>query len=159
FLPLYGTHSGLDEATAVTMLTVLLAGTTIIQLPLGWLADRLPVRHLLIGVTVVILLGWAAIPAATGTPLLWPTLLLLGCAVGGLWTVSLILVGERFEGADIAAANTARSVLYGLGAFGGPALAGVALELWDPHGVPLVIIVVGLLFLPVALFAERPPRG
>ncbi len=157
FLPLYGTHSGLDETTAVTMLTVLLAGTTIIQLPLGWLADRLPVRRLLIAVIVLILLGWAAIPATIGTALLWPVLL-LGCAVGGLWTVSLILVGERFEGADIAAANTARSVLYGLGAFAGPALAGVALEWWDPQGVPLVVIVGGLLYLPVALLAERRPR-
>jgi hypothetical protein len=74
--------------------------------------------------------------------------------------VSLILVGERYRGADVAAANMARGVLYGLGAFAGPSLAGFAFELWKPHGVLVLIAIVALLFLPVAVFTERgsPPH-
>jgi len=54
-------------------------------------------------------------------------------------------------------ANMARGVLYGLGAFAGPAMAGFAFELWMPHGVLAVIAAVALLFLPIAVFGERGP--
>ena len=74
-----------------------------------------------------------------------------------MWAVSLILVGERYRGADVAAANMARGVLYGLGAFAGPSMAGFAFELWKPHGILALIAIVALLFLPVAVFGERAP--
>jgi hypothetical protein len=46
-------------------------------------------------------------------------------------------------------------VLYGLGAFAGPALAGIAFDLWTPHGALAVIVLVALAYLPVAELAER----
>jgi MFS family permease len=158
FLPLYGLRSGLGEREAVAVLTIVLAGATCVQIPIGWLADRLDRRRMLIAVPIVAILAVAALPFAIGSAwLLWPTALLYGCTIGSLWAVSLILVGERYRGADVAAANMARGVLYGLGAFAGPALAGFAFELWKPHGVLALIAIVALLFLPVAVFGERGP--
>ena len=160
FLPLYGIRNGLDQATAVTSLTVLLAGLTLVQLPVGWLSDRMDRRRLLIAVVVAIVGLELLLPLAIRSSwTFWPLVAALGAAVGSLWAVSLILVGERFHGADVAAANTARGVLYGVGSFCGPSLAGWALQLWDPHGMPAVIVIIGVLFLPVAILAERAPRG
>jgi MFS family permease len=159
FLPLYGIRNGLAQGVSVTALTVLLAGITLVQLPVGWLADHTDRRRLLIGTVIAIIGLQLLLPfAAQRAWTLWITALALGCAGGGLWAVSLVLVGERYQGADIAAANTARGVFYGIGAFAGPSAAGFALRLWDPHGVPAVIIVVGLLFLPVAILGERAAR-
>jgi len=156
FLPLYGLRSGLGEPAAVTVLTVVLAGTTVVQVPIGWLADHVDRRRLLIAIPMGSVLMLALLPFAIASPwLLWPVALLYGCTIGSLWAVSLILVGERYRGADVAAANMARGVLYGLGAFAGPALAGFAFELWMPHGALAVIALVALLFLPVAVFGER----
>jgi len=156
FLPLYGLRSGLDERAAVTVLTMVLAGATVVKVPIGWLADRVDRRRMLIGIPIVSVLAVMIFPAAIGSAwLMWPTALLYGCTIGSLWAVSLILVGERYRGADVAAANMARGVLYGLGAFAGPALAGFAFELWMPHGALAVIALVALLFLPVAVFGER----
>jgi MFS family permease len=158
FLPLYGLRSGLDQRTAVMVLTIVLAGATLVQVPVGWLADRLNRRRMLIGIPLVSILAMLFFPIAIRSPwLLWPTALLYGCTVGSLWAVSLILVGERYRGADVAAANMARGVLYGLGAFAGPSMAGFAFELWKPHGVLALIVIVALLFLPVAIFGERAP--
>ncbi len=158
FLPLYGLRSGLDERAAVTVLTVVLAGATFVQIPIGWLADRVDRRRMLIGIPIVAVLAVMILPVAIGSAwLIWPTALLYGCTVGSLWAVSLILVGERYRGADVAAANMARGVLYGLGAFAGPSMAGFAFELWKPHGVLALIAIVALLFLPVAIFSERGP--
>jgi MFS family permease len=158
FLPLYGLRSGLDQDAAVTILTVVLTGVTLVQVPIGWLADRLDRRRLLIAVTVVAILCLLLFPLAVrSTWLLWPLAILYGGCVGGLWAVSLILVGERYRGADVAVANMARGVLYGLGAFAGPALAGFAFDLWTPHGALAVIVIAALLFLPIAVFNERTP--
>ncbi len=158
FLPLYGLRSGLEERAAVTVLTIVLGGATLVQIPIGWLADRLNRRRMLIAIPLVSILAVAIFPVAIGSAwLLWPTALLYGCSVGSLWAVSLILVGERYRGADVAAANMARGVLYGLGAFAGPTMAGFAFELWKPHGILALIAIVALLFLPVAIFSERGP--
>ena len=158
FLPLYGLRSGLGEPVAVTVLTVVLAGTTLVQIPIGWLADRIDRRRLLIAIPVVAIVMLLAFPFAIASPwLLWPVALMYGAAIGRLWAVSLILVGERYRGADVAAANMARGVLYGLGAFAGPSMAGFAFELWTPHGVLALIALFALLFLPIAVFGERGP--
>jgi MFS family permease len=158
FLPLYGLRSGLDQPTAVAVLTAVLAGTTLVQIPIGWLADHVDRRRLLIAAPIVAILMMLAFPFAIASAwLLWPTALIYGCTNGSLWAVSLILVGERYRGGDVAAANMARGILYGLGAFAGPSVAGFAFELWMPHGVLAVIVLVALLFLPVAIFAERGP--
>ncbi len=156
FLPLYGLRSGLGQDAAVTLLTIVLAGATLVQIPIGWLADRLDRRRMLIGLTLLAIVSLTAFPLVIGSIWLrWPLAVLYGCTVGGLWAVSLILVGERYRGGDVAAANTARGVLYGLGAFAGPALAGIAFDLWTPHGALAVIVLVALMYLPVAVFAER----
>ncbi|MGE0120964.1 MAG: MFS transporter [Dongiaceae bacterium] len=156
FLPLYGLRSGLGQDAAVTLLTIVLAGATLVQIPIGWLADRLDRRRMLIGLTLLAIVSLTAFPLVIGSVWLrWPLAVLYGCTVGGLWAVSLILVGERYRGGDVAAANTARGVLYGLGAFAGPALAGIAFDLWTPHGALAVIVLIALLYLPVAVLAER----
>ena len=60
-------------------------------------------------------------PLAVGTPaLLWPLLVLLGGLMGGLYTLSLALIGERFRGADLTRANTAFVMTFQLGAIVGP---------------------------------------
>ena len=52
-------------------------------------------KHLL-RCTVLALAGQALVPTVVGTPvLLWPLLVLLGGLMGGLYTLSLTLVGER----------------------------------------------------------------
>ena len=151
-------RNGALGGAAVTVLTIVLAGATLVQIPIGWLADRMNRRRMLIGIPIVAILAVMIFPVAIGSAwLLWPTALIYGCTVGSLWAVSLILVGERYQGADIAAANMARGVLYGLGAFAGPLVTGFAFELWMPHGVLAVIATVALLFLPVAIFNERGP--
>jgi MFS family permease len=156
FLPLYGLRSGLSEPAAVTVLTVVLAGTTLVQIPIGWLADHIDRRRLLIAIPIVAIVMLVAFPFAIASPwLLWPVALVYGCAIGSLWAVSLILVGERYRGADVAAANMARGVLYGLGAFAGPSMAGFAFELWTPHGILALIALFCVLFLPIAVFGER----
>jgi len=49
-LPVFGLLRGLDEPSSLLLVTVFLAGNVILQLPIGWLADRLGRRRVLTGV-------------------------------------------------------------------------------------------------------------
>lgn len=152
FLPLYGLRNGLDEDTAVTLLAVVIAGMTAVQIPIGWLADRFDRRALLRAMALGVLAVVLVLPLVIDRPVLvWPVAVALGASLGGIWAVSLVLIGERFQGEDLAAANAVRGVLYGFGAAAGPLLAGFAMEIWNPHGMLLVVVLGCLLYLPATL--------
>lgn len=149
-LPIYGLRHGIGQDEALVMLSVAVAGAVVLQAPLGWLADRVNRRALLLGVGAVGLLGAALLPAVLGQPLLlWPLLFLWGGTVAGLYTVALAELGARFEGGALAAANALFVMIYCLGSLSGPSLAGAAMDALGPDGFALVLSVVLALFLVI----------
>jgi MFS family permease len=159
FLPLYGLRNGLRQESAVTMLTVLLAGVLTIQLPIGWASDRMSRTGLLAIVTALALLMSLLLPYAVASEFgLWPNLFVLGMASGGIWTVSLVLVGQRFQGSDLAAASVLQSLLYGLGSVLAPPFTGFALETSGRIGLPLVLAVDCAMFMLLQFWVLRGRR-
>ncbi|HET6522237.1 MAG TPA: MFS transporter [Geminicoccaceae bacterium] len=152
-LPLYGLRLGYGEAGAALLLSLFIAGNILFQLPLGWLADRLPRRRVLLGCAAASLLAIALLPLAMRTPAAaWALLVAFGGVAGGLYTVTLALLGQRFRaGADLAVANTAFFMMYQLGAVAGPALGGLAMGGLGPHGLPLVAALALAAFLGLGL--------
>ena len=152
FLPIYGLGAGFDQATVVTMLTVLIVGSVAAQLPLGWLADHVGGRQLIIGCTVFTLIPAVILPFTLTTPwAMWTVLLVWGAALGGFYTISMVSIGRRFKGAELVAVNAAFVVFWGLGAITGPAATGGAIELWGFNAMPMVVAVCCLLYLPLAI--------
>ena len=110
-------------------------GNVALQVPLGLLSDRFDRRRLLLVSAVAGLIGAAALPLVARD--LVPTLILLfvwGGFAGGLYTVGLAHLAQRFTGADLAASNSAFVFAYAAGALVGPAILGLGMELADPHG-------------------------
>jgi MFS family permease len=152
FLPLYALHAGMTEAASVTLLTVLLAGVTTAQLPAGWLADRLDRQHLLFGLTALSMTFSLLLPISISRPwAAYPAVLAIGAGLGGIWTVSVVMVGSRFRGADLSAAYAAGGVLHGMGMVLGPIIAGFASAALDPVVIPLLVALFCLFYLPAAL--------
>ena len=152
FLPLYGLAHGLSEAASVTTLTALIGGSVAGQLPIGWLAERLDRRLMIVGCAVVTLAGSLALPAVIGErALLWPVMAVTGAGVGGFYTIAMVMMGERFRGADLAAVNTAFVFVWGLGSIAGPTVAGGAMEIWGAEAMPLLVAGLCLVYLPVAV--------
>ena len=87
------------------------------------------------------MVGQVLVPLAFATPaLLWPLLVLLGGVMGGLYTLSLVLVGERFRGADLTQANTAFVMTFQLGAIAGPPFTGAAMRELGVASFPLALL-------------------
>lgn len=142
-LPVYAVRSGFGEAQAALVVTALSAGAIVFQYPLGWLADRMDRTRLLALCALTGVAGSALMPFVVHQP--WMAYLLLffwGGLILGVYSVGLTLLGERFKGADLPTANAGFVMLYSLGLLLGPAVEGVAIDLWNPHG--LLVILGGL---------------
>jgi MFS family permease len=156
-LPLYGLRSGIGQEAAVWMLTIFVVGSIVFQIPLGALADRVDRRRLFLTCVAATALGCAVLPQVIGwTPGLWILMLLWGGLIGSFYTLTLTLLGQNFATGDLAVANAAFILAYDLGGAAGPVLGGAALDLWDPHGLPLAV---GLALAVFLLFAASRRNG
>ncbi len=152
FLPIYGLRIGYPEAVAALLLTVLIGGGIVFQLPIGWLADHVSRAGLLVGLVMVALFLVLLWPLAMPHQVLaWPLLTVSGGVVSGLYTVSLIVLGQRFRGAELATAYTMLVMMYQLGAISGPTLAGIAIGAVGIQGLPVVLAIAPALLLVVGL--------
>ncbi|WP_075181304.1 MFS transporter [Pantoea sp. 1.19] len=153
-LAIYAISLGWSEAAATQLIAVLLLGAIVLQLPIGWLADRLPRRPLMTGLALISTLGAVAWPLVLAHPVLaWSVLFLWGGVFVGIYTLIITLVGERFQGATLAGVYAMLSVAWGLGALIGPALAGWAMTV-TPHGLAWFAAVGCGAFTLQALFAS-----
>ena len=73
----------------------------------------------------MLLLSSLAMPMALHTVLIWPVLVLFGSSAGGLYTLSVILVGQRFRDDALVRANANIAMLWGLTDDDGDCRAGV----------------------------------
>ena len=134
------------------MLTVLGVGAVSMQVPIGWLADRVNRHGLLIICASGGALGAASLPLVIHAGwILWVVLFLWGGVFAGVYTTSLVILGQRFRGAALATGNAAFGFFWGVGGLTGPAVAGAAMDLWDPHGLPATLCAASVLFVLLAL--------
>lgn len=137
-LPLYAMKLGWTEARGTLLLSVLLVGAILLQLPIGWLGGRMDRGRLTALLALSAGLGALAWPVAFAHPVLaWPLVFLWGGAFVGIYTLALTDVGERFRGADLAGVFAVMSVAWGIGALVGPLLGGLATGA-TRHGLPLM---------------------
>ena len=159
FLPIYTIDLGLGEASSLTLLTIAGIGGFVFQLPMGWLADRVD-RHLLVIITVLIVIaGAAAMPFVIAIET-WNMvfMFIFGGMFASLYTFALVLLGERFRGADLASASVVFGVMWGVGSVAGPPIGGATMDLLQPHGLPIVIGVAFALYLPIPIWEYLKKR-
>jgi len=157
-LPLYGLHEGLDERTALLLLTVFLTGNVALQLPIGLLADRYGRRRLLAICAAASALGPLLLPNVIGVSvLLWPLVFVWGGTLYAFYAQGIALLGKQFPVAALADANTLFVMIYCVGGVIGPSLGGLALDAWPHRGLPLLVASAAALLLVgiVAMAAKR----
>ena len=73
--------------------------------------------------------------------------------MSGIYTLAMVIIGARFQGADLAAASALYGVMWGMGSVLGPPIGGLAMDWFPPHGVPVSIAALFFAFLPFALIS------
>lgn len=155
-IPVYGERIGLDAGLIAYVAVAVALGALAWQIPLGWIADKTDRRTTLLGIaltaSVAPLLVWAA---GSHMPALLGLIFVSAGVASGLYTVGLALVGERFTGGAIAAANAAFIFAYGIGSLIAPPVAGQAMDGIGPHGLMIVMSVIAGAYAGL-LIARRP---
>ncbi len=152
-LAVYGLRLETSLTIATAMVSAFLIGNIIFQVPLGWLADRLNGYYVLAICSVAGVLCSIAITVfAPNQYIILPFLMILGGFTYGLYTIALTLLGERFYGNNLVAANAAFAIMWGVGGIAGPTLGGMAMDKMGPQGLPLTIVIACGLFLIMLVF-------
>ena len=140
FVALYAGGLGWSEPAALRLVTTLMIGAIALQLPIGWLADRMDRSRLVMLLAVLSTLGALSWPFALATPwLAYATVFVWGGLFVGIYTVMLAIVGERFSGAELVGIYAMMGLAWGLGALLGPASVGIGMQLSPVWGLPATI--------------------
>ncbi len=168
--PVEGQRLGLSRVQSLDVVGWMALGTVAIQPFAGWLADAIGKRRVLLGLAG---LGFAASAAAGAiSSLRLPEALttatiafvLVGAAVGGIFPVSLALLGERTPPALLSRANAAFSTVFGYASLIGPMVAAFFIDLVEGLGllgwaVPALALVTFAAVLPLALLDRNGERS
>ncbi|TVQ35389.1 MAG: MFS transporter [Geminicoccaceae bacterium] len=157
FLPLYTLAFGASETAAKLAITALALGNVLLQMPIGWLADRVSRKAATLTCTFATVAGAALLPAvAEPGPWLWLLVFLWGGFAYGTYTVALVELGDRFTGSTLLAGNAAFAMMWGMAGLVGPTASGIAIDAIGPNGLPLVVAI-AFAALSLAYWYRRPP--
>lgn len=152
FLPLYAMRLGWSEHASTMLITSLMIGAIVLQLPIGWLGDRFDRRRLVLLFALLSSAGALLWPFVFDHPwLAYPLVFLWGGVFVGIYTLMMTIVGSRHTGSRLIGIYAVMSVAWGVGALIGPSLTGGVMELL-PHGLPIFAGAACALF---ALYAWR----
>ena len=156
-LPVYGVRVNLPEDQALFLLTAYIVGNIVLQLPIGRLLDRWSASSVLLLCSSIQCLGAIVVPLVVHDgAVAWLSLLVWGGFLGGLYTTELTMLGRTFALDDLSGASTAFNVAFSIGALAGPIVAGVAMQIWNPHGM---LVVIGVSGAALAIMAIRVANG
>jgi MFS family permease len=156
FFPLFGLHVGLGEARSLALLTAFGVGGVVLQLPLGWLADHVDRRRMLLVCVLATALGCIALPAIISLKPLAPFFIFgLGGVEGMIYAMGVILLGQRFRGVELATASVVFTTMWGAGAMIGPGFVGAGMDMFGAQVMPYLIAALYGVYLPMLWLGRR----
>lgn len=160
-LPLYGLTLGMGASAAALMISVSGAGSTLVAIPVGMVADRFanPVqgrRTLMVAVAAMALVCAAALLAVVRLPwIVWPVVFLLGAAGSALYTLCMTDIGAREKGNQLVNSTAVLVLNYTLGGLVASGISGALIERSATVTFPLVLMLVAALGLGTLLKEHR----
>jgi len=142
-LPIYALRQRMSLTESSLTLVVMIAGSIMLQYPIGSLADRLARPLATAMCAAAAALAAALLPWGVQIPgLFWVLIFVWGGAYYGIYTLSLVRLGECYSGGLLVAGSAAFGAMWGIGGVIGPPLIGGAMNILGPAGLPLAIAAV-----------------
>lgn len=154
----YGAALGSDEERIASLLACFIAGNAVLQLLLGHVAERFGAARVKLFCALAALAGSLLLGPLFASWLIWPMVFLWGGLAFGIYTMTLVQLGERFTGQALIAGNAAFALFWGVGGIAGSPATGLAMQ-WAGHeGLPLSLAVLcgGLAVLLIAERGRQP---
>ncbi|MDF2965713.1 MAG: hypothetical protein K0Q51_1101 [Rickettsiaceae bacterium] len=148
FIVLYGISQGLSQSESMLLITYMIMSSVLLDIPIGWLVDKFSRPLMIIIFTIIALIAFQLIPYVILNKL--HTIIvfaLISSSVSGIYISGISQLGDKFQGADLVAANSVLSLMNAAGAFSGIAVTGIAIDLWGDHGIIISLTLTFAIFL------------
>jgi len=151
FFPLYGLHLGMTQEFTLGLMSIMGIGSMFLVLPLSWVADhvnRMGMLVFIILLTMVLLLVFPHVMQMERS-LIYMFVFVFGGTEAMIYTLGVVLIGERFKGAQLTEATTAFTACWGAGTIIGPLLVGIGMDWFGNDSMMLIIVAMFACFLPL----------
>lgn len=136
-LPIFGQKAGFGEQGALSLLIALSVGAITMALPIGLASDRYRRTWLLAGVSGGALVSMLLLFAGTlSYPVALAACYLAGGTIIGMYSVSLVILGERYAHKALASVAACYAMAYALGSTFGGLMGGGSVEFAGAAGLP-----------------------
>ncbi len=160
-LPLYALRSGFSEAQASGALVVAMIVAAVVQYPVGWIADHVDRRFVVMGLALITSAAalWMAVDTA-------PSRIVLGFSVIAavslpVYSVLAAHANDHLSPGQIVAASGTMAFLLQLGQFGGMLLGPNLISMMDGRGLQLFIFTTSVVVAGIAIarrVSSEPPE-
>lgn len=160
-LPIYFLHLGTSESVAIGMLNAFFVGGVVLQVVVGYLLDRFTPDKVLVLASIMTIACLGIITIRGIDPaVLWVIMFVMGGPAAAIYTAGLASVNDAFSSEDMPSGTAAYTMIWHVGGLTGPAIAGAAMDIWDPYGLPAVVsVALVILVLTSASAVRRLPRA
>ena len=142
------------------IITAVIAGVLVTQVPMGRAADRFGKRRMLLVCAVVLAMTFAAMAWISDWRWFIPAGIVAGAMAGGLYPLGLAIIGTLVAPKRLGAANSLFSLSFGIGSLTGPGLSGLAMTHFGDRWLfylPLALTTLFAIEL-LALYKATAPR-
>jgi MFS family permease len=151
FLAAYALRNNLSESVAAYTPTAAVVGVLVFAIPIGYLSDRVNRNYVLITCAIFASIISAIIPQTVSSPTLFLVLIAIWCGfANSIYNLGLSIIGEKFSGESLSAANASFGIVYAVSGLVGPLVNGFAIDQVHSQGL---MISAGMTFAIFVLFA------
>ena len=153
-LPIFALQFDLNYAQSSRTIAWLGSGELALPLFVGWFADKVDKRKLMIFIALVTIIALSIMPFVFAAPLMrLATLFILGGAIMSFYSLGLTMLGQKFKGSLLASANASFIFFLCLGEIIGPPVIGTAMDLFGTYAFGWSMALFTLVYLVIFISA------
>lgn len=155
--PLYALSIGLRAEVIALFLAAYVLGGALVQIPVGWLADKYDRRNVLIWLSVASVLACGATVASAeyGTGAIFLAAAIFGMTTFPIYSISAAHAHDFTDPAQAVELSAALMFLYAVGAIASPLIASLLIESRGPAAMFVFISVAHIVLVVFGLFRMR----
>ena len=153
-LPIYALQFDLTLAQSSRTVAWLGSGELAMPLMVGWLADRVDKRKLMIFIALTTIATLSILPFVFEASFMRvATLFVLGGAIMSFYSLGLTMLGQQFKGSLLASANASFIFFLCLGEIIGPPVIGTVMDIFGTYAFGCSMALISLIYLVIFISA------
>lgn len=156
FITIYGLKNQLSFNESALLLTLFMMGSLLLEAPMTWVSDFVDRRYVIVIAAFMSMLCAVYLPIAIYVNYQAYILLFIwGGVNAAIYSTSLALIGDKYEGDALVAANAGYTLMDAAGGTAGILLIGYTMDAFGPDGLPYIIMLSSILYFSFALTRYR----